>query len=48
MANKEALRALQQRLASRLQAVRQQAPARSWLAVEIAGHGFLLPLHQSG
>jgi twitching motility protein PilI len=48
MANKEALRELQQRLATRLQAVRQQAPARSWLAVEMAGHGFLLPLHQSG
>jgi twitching motility protein PilI len=48
MANKEALRELQQRLASRLQAVKQQAPARNWLAVEIAGHGFLLPLDQAG
>lgn len=48
MANKEALRALQQRLAERLQTVREQAPTRSWLAVEIAGHGFLLPLDQSG
>jgi twitching motility protein PilI len=48
MANKEALRALQQRLADRLQAVRQQAPARSWLAVEMAGHGFLLSLDQAG
>jgi len=48
MANKEALRELQQRLADRLQAVRQQAPARNWLAVEIAGHGFLLPLDQAG
>lgn len=48
MANKEALRALQQRLADRLQAVRVQAPARNWLAVEIAGHGFLLPLEQAG
>jgi twitching motility protein PilI len=48
MANKEALRELQQRLAERLQTVREQAPARSWLAVEIAGHGFLLPLDQSG
>lgn len=48
MANKEALRELQQRLADRLQMVRQQAPARSWLAVEIAGHGFLLSLDQAG
>ena len=48
MANKEALRQLQQRLAERLQTVREQAPTRSWLAVEIAGHGFLLPLDQSG
>lgn len=48
MANKEALRQLQQRLADRLQKVRQQAPARNWLAVEVAGHGFLLPLDQAG
>lgn len=48
MANKEALRELQQRLADRLQMVRQQAPARNWLAVEIAGHGFLLSLDQAG
>jgi twitching motility protein PilI len=48
MANKEALRQLQQRLADRLQMVRQQAPARSWLAFDIAGHGFLLSLDQAG
>ena len=48
MANKEALRALQQRLAERLNLVRQQAPLRNFLAVEIAGHGFLLPLDQVG
>ena len=48
MANKEALRALQQRLAERLQTVRDQAPTRNWLAVEIAGHGFLMPLEQAG
>jgi twitching motility protein PilI len=48
MANKEALRDLQKRLADRLQEVRQQAPVRNWLAVEIAGHGFLLPLDQAG
>ena len=48
MANKEALRALQQRLAERLNMVRQQAPVRNFLAVEITGHGFLLPLDQVG
>ncbi|MCH8181373.1 MAG: chemotaxis protein CheW [Proteobacteria bacterium] len=48
MANKDALRELQQRLAERLQTVREQAPARNWLAVEVAGHGFLLPLDQAG
>lgn len=48
MANKDALRALQQRLAERLQTVREHAPARNWLAVEIAGHGFLMPLEQAG
>jgi len=48
MANKEALKALQQRLAQRLQDARQQAPVRSWLAVDIAGQGFLLPLDQAG
>lgn len=48
MANKEALRELQQRLAERLQTVREHAPARNWLAVEVAGHGFLLPLEQAG
>lgn len=48
MANKEALRALQQRLAERLQTVREHAPERKWLAVDIAGHGFLMPLEQAG
>lgn len=48
MANKDALRELQQRLAERLQTVREQAPTRNWLAVEMAGHGFLLPLDQAG
>jgi twitching motility protein PilI len=48
MANKDALRELQQRLAQRLQTVREQAPTRNWLAVEMAGHGFLLPLEQAG
>ena len=48
MANKEALRELQARLAERLQAVRTQARSASWLAVECGGHGFLLPLHEAG
>lgn len=48
MANKEALRELQQRLAERLRLVREQAPSRNWLAVESGGHGFLLPLEQAG
>jgi twitching motility protein PilI len=48
MANKEALRELQTRLAERLQAARTQQRATSWLAVECAGRGFLLPLGQAG
>lgn len=49
MANKEALRELQTRLAKRLQGAREQADtAASWLAVECAGQGFLLPLAQAG
>lgn len=48
MANKEALRELQQRLAERLRIARESAPARNWLAVEASGYGFLLPLEQAG
>ncbi len=48
MANKEALRELQTRLAERLQAARTQQRATSWLAIECAGRGFLLPLAQAG
>ncbi len=48
MANKEALRELQHRLAERLRQVRESAPTRNWLAVESGGHGFLLPLEQAG
>ncbi len=48
MANKEALRELQSRLAERLKLVRETAPTRNWLAVEASGHGFLLPLDQAG
>ncbi len=48
MANKQALRELQSRLAERLQAVRGQARSLSWLAVECSGRGFLLPLQDAG
>ena len=48
MANREALRELQGRLATRMQAARTETPVRSWLAVECAGHGLLFPLHEAG
>ncbi len=48
MANKEALRDLQTRLAERLSAARGQARSDAWLAVESEGRGFLLPLTQAG
>jgi twitching motility protein PilI len=48
MANKQALRDLQSRLAERLQAARTQARGQSWLAVECSGRGFLLPLREAG
>lgn len=48
MANKQALRELQTRLAERLQAARTQARGKSWLAVECSARGFLFPLHAAG
>lgn len=48
MANKEALRELQSRLAERLKLARTQERGKSWLAVEVAGRGFLLPLKDAG
>jgi twitching motility protein PilI len=48
MANKEALRALQHRLAERLQEARSTLRGRSWLAVECGGRGFLFPLKEAG
>ncbi len=48
MANREALRELQSRLASRLQAARTEGVRLSWLAIETGGRKYLLPLHQSG
>lgn len=49
MANRQALRDLQTRLAERLQAARSQnAQGARWLAVEISGRNYLLPLEQAG
>ena len=48
MANREALRQLQSRLADRLQAARTETRPLSWLAVECAGHGLLMPLATAG
>jgi len=48
MANREALRELQSRLASRLQAARSEGVQAGWLAVEAAGRKYLFPLSQSG
>jgi twitching motility protein PilI len=48
MANREALRELQGRLAQRLQLARTEARIASWLALECAGHGFLVPLPTAG
>lgn len=47
MSNKPALRELQQRLAQRMQAAREQSQAASWLAVEAAGVPLLLSLRQA-
>ncbi len=49
MANREALRDLQSRLAGRLQAARSEGvKVAAWLAVQAGGRGYLLPLSQSG
>lgn len=49
MANREALRELQIRLASRLQAARSEGVSiSSWLAIESAGKFYLLPLSHAG
>ncbi len=48
MANREALRALQTRLAQRMQQVKTERPGVSWLAVDCAGQGLLFPLPQAG
>jgi twitching motility protein PilI len=48
MANKQALRDLQNRLADRLQAARTEPLGRAWLAVECSARGFLFPLREAG
>jgi twitching motility protein PilI len=48
MANREALRELQTRLASRLQAARTEGMSVAWLAVKAGGSNYLFPLGQSG
>ena len=48
MANREALRELQVRLASRLQSARSEGMSVAWLAVRVGGQNLLFPLGQSG
>ena len=48
MSNKQALRDLQDRLAERLQQVQTEQRGKSWLAVDSAGLGVLLPLQEAG
>ena len=48
MANREALRDLQSRLAVKLETVKTTSAAASWLAIETGGQRYLLPLRQSG
>ena len=48
MANREALRELQNRLAAKLEASKEAGVVASWLAVESAGTRYLIPLRQAG
>jgi twitching motility protein PilI len=48
MANREALRELQSRLASRLQSAPEASRTANWLAVECGGQGFLFGLANAG
>lgn len=48
MANRQALKELQTRLAERLQLARTEGIAPLWLAVETGGKKYLFPLAQSG
>lgn len=48
MANQDALRELQARLASQLEAAQTQDRGQAWLAVECGPAGLLLPLSEAG
>ena len=48
MANRQAIRELQTRLADRLKIARTQGVAPSWLAVEASGKKYLFPMTQAG
>ncbi len=48
MANRQALRELQSRLASRLQTARSEGASVAWLAAEAGGVSYLFPLSQAG
>lgn len=48
MANREALRELQSRLASRLKVARTEGVSAAWLAVKVGTRNCLFPLSQSG
>lgn len=48
MANRQALRELQNRLAVRLQAAQQEGVSVVWLAAESGGLRYLFPLNQAG
>ena len=48
MANRQAIRELQTRLADRLQIARKEGVAPSWLAVEASGKKYLFPMTQAG
>ena len=48
MANRQAIRELQSRLAERLQIARTQGVAPSWLAVEAGGQKYLFPMTHAG
>lgn len=48
MANRDALRAFQSRLASRLQAARSSGVSAAWLAVEAGDAKYLFPLGHAG
>jgi twitching motility protein PilI len=48
MANRQALKELQERLAKRLTAARSEMATASWLAVEVTGQRYLMPLVQAG